>query len=80
MFDASIDEVPSAERDISSLTLCLGPEALAEVKRRVQAFRRERRNQEIFDDSKPPTFNYMDNFKVLDFVENNGKNPETQKP
>ncbi len=38
---ASIDEVPSAERDISSLTLCLGPEALAEVTRRVQAFRRE---------------------------------------
>jgi uncharacterized protein (TIGR02147 family) len=38
---ASIDEVPSAERDISSLTLCLGPAGLAQIKERIQKFRRE---------------------------------------
>src|SRR5690606_12170897 len=38
---ASIDEVPPDQRDISSLTLCLGPEKLAELKVRVQRFRRE---------------------------------------
>ena len=37
----AIDRVPAAERDISSLTLCLGPSGLADLKRRVQAFRRE---------------------------------------
>ena len=38
---ASIDEVPSAERDISSLTLCVAPDGLAAIKERVQRFRRE---------------------------------------
>ncbi|MBO6935450.1 MAG: TIGR02147 family protein [Deltaproteobacteria bacterium] len=38
---ASIEDVPSAERDISALTLCLAPDGLAELKRRLQAFRRE---------------------------------------
>ena len=33
--------VPAAERDISSLTLCLGPGGLAELKARIQALRRE---------------------------------------
>jgi len=33
--------VPAAERDISSLTLCLGPEGLATLKARIQALRRE---------------------------------------
>jgi WD40 repeat protein len=28
-------------------------------------------SQEIFDENKPPEFNYMDNFNALDFVENN---------
>jgi uncharacterized protein (TIGR02147 family) len=37
----SIDRVPSAERDISSLTLCVGAEGLLEIKRRIQALRRE---------------------------------------
>lgn len=37
----SIDDVPSAERDISSLTLCLGAEGLGRLKARIQAFRRE---------------------------------------
>ncbi|MFT7578616.1 MAG: hypothetical protein ACI9MR_000274 [Myxococcota bacterium] len=37
----AIDLVPSAERDISSLTLCLGPEGLQRLKQRIQAFRRE---------------------------------------
>jgi plasmid maintenance system antidote protein VapI len=33
--------VPAAERDISSLTLCLGPGGLATLKGRIQALRRE---------------------------------------
>jgi uncharacterized protein (TIGR02147 family) len=33
--------VPAAERDISSLTLCLGPGGLAALKGRIQALRRE---------------------------------------
>jgi uncharacterized protein (TIGR02147 family) len=38
---ASIDRVPAAERDISSLTLCLSPGGLSLLKERVQRFRRE---------------------------------------
>jgi uncharacterized protein (TIGR02147 family) len=38
---ASIEAIPSAERDISALTLCLAPDGIAELKRRLQAFRRE---------------------------------------
>ncbi len=37
----SIDDVPAPERDISSLTLCLGPDGLALFKERIQRFRRE---------------------------------------
>ena len=37
----SIDEVPAALRDISSLTLCLGDDGLALFKERIQRFRRE---------------------------------------
>jgi uncharacterized protein (TIGR02147 family) len=38
---AAIDEVPASERDVSSLTLCLGARGLAQVKERIQQFRRE---------------------------------------
>lgn len=38
---ASIDDVPAAERDVSSLTLCVGGKGLAEIKDRIQKFRRE---------------------------------------
>lgn len=38
---ASIDEVPAAERDISSLTLAVGAEGLRALKERIQRFRRE---------------------------------------
>ena len=37
----AMTSVPAAERDISSLTLCLGPEGLATLKGRIQALRRE---------------------------------------
>jgi uncharacterized protein (TIGR02147 family) len=39
--DASIDAVPPDQRDISSLTLCLGADGLRRLKERVQRFRRE---------------------------------------
>jgi uncharacterized protein (TIGR02147 family) len=38
---ASIDAVPPDQRDISSLTLCLGADGLRRLKERVQRFRRE---------------------------------------
>jgi uncharacterized protein (TIGR02147 family) len=37
----AIDAVPALERDISSLTLCLGASGLARVKQAIQRFRRE---------------------------------------
>lgn len=38
---ASIDEFSAAERDISSLTLCLGQDGLTRLKERIRRFRRE---------------------------------------
>jgi uncharacterized protein (TIGR02147 family) len=38
---AAIDLVPSAERDLSALTLCVGKTGLARLKQHVQALRRE---------------------------------------
>jgi uncharacterized protein (TIGR02147 family) len=38
---ASIDLVPSAERDLSALTLCVSKSGLAQMKQRIQALRRE---------------------------------------
>jgi uncharacterized protein (TIGR02147 family) len=38
---AAMATVPARERDISSLTLCLGPLGLSRLKERIQAFRRE---------------------------------------
>ncbi len=37
----AIESVPAKERDISSLTLCLGPEGLARFKKRIADFQRE---------------------------------------
>ncbi len=37
----AIDEVPPSERDISSITMCLGSDGLALFKERIQRFRRE---------------------------------------
>jgi uncharacterized protein (TIGR02147 family) len=37
----SMDEIPASDRDISSLTLCLGADGLARLKERIQRFRRE---------------------------------------
>ncbi|HKO92192.1 MAG TPA: TIGR02147 family protein [Polyangiaceae bacterium] len=38
---AAMTLVPARERDISSLTLCLGSDGIARLKERIQAFRRE---------------------------------------
>ncbi len=38
---AALDEIPPADRDISSVTLCLGPDAVKRMKERIRAFRRE---------------------------------------
>jgi len=38
---AAMTEVPARERDVSSLTLCLGSRGIGQLKERIQAFRRE---------------------------------------
>jgi uncharacterized protein (TIGR02147 family) len=38
---SSMDDLPAAERDISSLTLCLSKDGLSRLKQRIQRFRRE---------------------------------------
>jgi uncharacterized protein (TIGR02147 family) len=38
---ASMDLIPATERDISSITVAVGPEGLTRLKQRVQAFRKE---------------------------------------
>lgn len=38
---AAMEQVPAAQRDISSLTMCLGPRALEHLKQRLQDLRRE---------------------------------------
>ena len=37
----SIDVIPASQRDISSLVFCIDHHGLAEIKKRVQAFRQE---------------------------------------
>lgn len=37
----SIDEIPAPERDISSLTLCVGADGVQRLKQRIQSFRKE---------------------------------------
>ena len=39
--ERSMELVPADQRDISSLTFCLGADSLAQVKQRIQRFRRE---------------------------------------
>ncbi len=48
---ASIDEFGPEQRDISSLTLCLGEDKLAEVKARIVRFRRELLELSVEDES-----------------------------
>lgn len=38
---AALDDLPAKERDISSVTLCLGKDALPRMKEKIRAFRRE---------------------------------------
>lgn len=47
---AAIDLVPSEERDISSLTMCVGEDGLRRLKARVQRFRRELIELSALDD------------------------------
>lgn len=48
---AAIDEFPPPQRDISSLTLCLGADKLADVKARIVRFRRELLELSVEDES-----------------------------
>ena len=47
---ASIDTVDRANRDISSVTLCVGPDGLRRIKERVQRFRRELLELSVLED------------------------------
>ncbi len=63
MAEASLDEFRAAERDISALTLCLGPDGLKRLKQRLQRFRREL--LELSDDEQDPTQVVQLNFQLF---------------
>jgi uncharacterized protein (TIGR02147 family) len=48
----SIDLFPSAERDISSVTLCMGSDGIRRLKSRIQRFRRELIELEAIEDDR----------------------------
>jgi uncharacterized protein (TIGR02147 family) len=47
----AIDDHPASERDISSLTLCVGADGLRRIKERIQRFRRELVDLAVLDDA-----------------------------
>lgn len=60
---AAMTLVPARERDISSLTLCLGSNGLARLKERLQAFRREL--LEVAESESQPTQVVQVNFQLF---------------
>ncbi len=60
---ASIDLVPAEERDISSLTLCVGEDGVRRLKSRLQRFRRELLEQSELEDD--PTRVVQINFQLF---------------
>jgi uncharacterized protein (TIGR02147 family) len=60
---ASIDELTAAQRDISSLTLCLGDDGLRRLKERIARFRREL--LELSELEKDPREVYQVNFQLF---------------
>lgn len=63
----SIDLVPAEERDISSLTLCMGEDGLRRLKSRIQRFRRELLEQSELEDD--PTRVVQVNFQLFPLSE-----------
>jgi uncharacterized protein (TIGR02147 family) len=64
---SAMTTVPAAERDISSLTLCLGPGGLAALKERIQALRREL--LELSENEPEPTQVVQLNFQLFPLSE-----------
>jgi uncharacterized protein (TIGR02147 family) len=65
---AAMTEVPARERDVSSLTLCLGAAGLATLKERIQAFRREL--LELCEAEPQPSQVVQVNFQLFPLSEN----------
>jgi uncharacterized protein (TIGR02147 family) len=65
---AAMTEVPARERDVSSLTLCLGPTGLAALKERIQSFRREL--LELCEAEQQPSQVVQVNFQLFPLSEN----------
>lgn len=70
---AAMTNVPARERDISSLTLCLGPSGLATLKERIQAFRREL--LELCEAEQQPSQVVQVNFQLFPLSENTAALP-----
>jgi uncharacterized protein (TIGR02147 family) len=66
----AMDEIAAAERDISSLTLCLGPEGLARLKERIVRFRRELLELSTLEDD--PEQVVQVNFQLFPLSRGNG--------
>jgi uncharacterized protein (TIGR02147 family) len=66
----AMDEIPASERDISSLTMCLGPDGLARLKERIQRFRRELLELSTLEDA--PRQVVQVNFQLFPLTRNPG--------
>jgi uncharacterized protein (TIGR02147 family) len=64
---AAMTEIPARERDVSSLTLCLGASGLAALKERIQAFRREL--LELCESERQPSQVVQVNFQLFPLSE-----------
>lgn len=73
---ASLDDLPQSDRDISSLTLCLGPGAIARMKERIQAFRREL--LQLSADEPNPVRVVQVNFQVFPLSRDDTPNPAAE--
>lgn len=71
----SLDTVPAAERDVSALTLCVGPEGLHAIKERIRRFRAELLELSALEQS--PTEVVQINFQLFPLTRTDPEEPRT---
>lgn len=75
---AALDDLPPADRDISSVTLCLGPDAITKMKERIRAFRREL--LQLSADDPDPQRVIQVNFQLFPLSRAEPTDPDRRKP
>jgi uncharacterized protein (TIGR02147 family) len=75
---AAMAQVPAGERDISSLTLCLGSSGIARLKERIQAFRREL--LELAESESQPSQVVQVNFQLFPLSKDTAKDEPPAPP